>query len=428
VLLSCRPSDPHDKIRELTPDSNLSLALQTAQRGETILLSAGTYAVDNPLLIEGSGMTIRGPSESRATLSPLHAWRPLIIVAANEVSIEGLVLRGLTVDSQRVTQAILISSRCKGCVIARNVIVGSGATAIYGLRLVDLRIAGNEILDSGNDALFVGGRRLSISNNVVVRFNDEAIDVSQDGDDVTIQGNCVAYGRIGIATDAKLGRIIDNWVEHTFSEGIAFFSPDGKAVVRDNQVAHTRVGFMLDRPMTVTNNEVWEASGSAFRIRNESGGLIEFGGMSDGPMPDSGCLGRLSNDALKEYEASLLQRVLDPVTATGASLDDSVSASAVARLLDNINPGVLNLTVTGKIMSSETTEHLAMILSTSAPDAVGLVRAPMILFAGKCGDQDAEWILRLHGVPHTRVTRTCSAPGVSVEAVGGAPRVDIRQD
>ena len=80
-------------VTELSPGDDLQAAVDAAQVGDTLLLSAGTYSVDGRLWIRSPGITLRGVGRDEVILDASRQGGSVVTVAASDVTVAHMTLK-----------------------------------------------------------------------------------------------------------------------------------------------------------------------------------------------------------------------------------------------------------------------------------------------------------------------------------------------
>ncbi len=246
-----------------------------AEPGTEIHLGKGEYLIDNPLVLTTPGLLVRGEGLA-TTLRPRHAGRPVIVVEAEAVGLEDVVIDAISDDGAgRATFGVEYEA-CAGCRLANLTIVGTGAHSVRGMGMKDFRAEGNRILDAGDDSFFLQGEEIRVIDNVAVRFMDEGIDLSYDNTEAVLRSNCLSSGRIGIAISVDHPVVNDNVVEDFVMHGIYVNSTDALGIITGNVAKHTRQhAIFLRHPVLVSRNQVEDSRGTGIRIQGMRGGIVQ---------------------------------------------------------------------------------------------------------------------------------------------------------
>lgn len=262
---------------EMRASARRSLAelVNGAEPGTEIYLGNGEYLVDNPLVLTTPGLLLRGEGLA-TTLRPRHAGRPVIVVEADAVGLEHLVIDAMSDDGAgRATFAIEYEG-CAGCRLANLTIVGTGASSVRGMGMKDFRAEGNRILDAGDDSFFLQGEKIRLIDNVAVRFMDEGIDMSYENTEAILRSNCLSSGRIGIAISVEHPVVNENVIEDVVLHAIYVYSTDARGIITGNVASHTgQHAIVLEKPLLVSRNQVADSRGAGIKVQGMRGGIVQ---------------------------------------------------------------------------------------------------------------------------------------------------------
>ncbi len=456
--------EPSQGSRSEDP-SDLGAALRATAEGQTITLPAGTHAVDNPIVVRAKGVRIVGQGKDATVVTPRNAGRPVFRILANDVK-----LRGLTIDASvrggegRATFAVEIWD-CKGCEVSGTKILNTGASSIKGWGLSDCLVDDNTILNAGDDAIQVRGTRMTISRNVMRRYFDEAVDAAgymrNPGERIVVRNNRARDGRIALVIDDATNSAMQDNVVDDNDKGIAVTAAD--SIVSGNVVRNSRSNaYSIYKAKLVEGNRA-EASGqAAFKLwamrratvrRNvvsvaptgielirSSRNLVELNVFSGVPTDRTVVVGPESqgNDIRTPppasppagadsvsmrlpvvgeepaLEAEPLDSYTGGVRVMPSSERGKKNASRLAAFLKDRNPGFTTIAVGDAGASSEITRDLHTTLRGAANDAIGVVRVPYFIVAGRGKRSLDLWYLTVDGQRVALVSRLRSPPEVTI--------------
>ena len=182
ALTSAQPNaraivvDPQGEVGAVT---TIGAALAAARPGARIVVRAGRYReatlrITMPLTIEGSD-----GGEGGAVLDG-EGRRGLIVIAADDVTVRGLVLRN-TGTSQLEDRAALRVEEGRDCRIERNRIEGA-FFAIYLSRVAGCLVSENEVVGRGSElSQTVSGNGIHVWQSERVHIRDNRVRGHRDG-------------------------------------------------------------------------------------------------------------------------------------------------------------------------------------------------------------------------------------------------------
>jgi len=448
---------------------NIAAATSSASPGASIQITEGVYIVDNPITLRTKNVKLHGAGADKTIILAKNANQPIFLFEADGITIEAVTINAL-IDSGpgRASFAIQIQEGYKRCKILQTKILNTAASAIIGHSASGCSLVGNIILNSGDDAVRLRGDRLTVIDNTIVRFFDEALDLAS-GSDIVVTGNYVANGRIGIVVDDCTNALVSqNYVENQILEGIVT-GTDPEATISANTVRNAgNIAYNLYTPQAVTFNQADGAHSVGFRITDMSKGVFfrnsslgsdrgfvfnNGNGKTTLPKTNTGLdsdkkiISGLSEDitfydnceqtsldggdtsCAPHYQAVHLARktigktpaapsqeiytFTTPLKIEGEAPNDEILAKKVTALLKFYNPGFLSIQIDGELMKSEITAELYETLKATGEFGIGLVRAPFLRFS-RGGRRSFLWYL---SVGETDVA--------VVSSIHGGPKVRI---
>jgi len=460
ALSSCQPASeaPATKHIRVGPDNHhrdtyyytdITSAVNSASPRAHIQITEGTYIIDNPVTFHTENVKLYGSGADKTMIFAKNANQPVFLLEADEVTIEAITINALIDDGPgRASFAIQIQEGIEGCKISQTKILNTAASAIIGHSASDCSLTGNAILNSGDDAIQLRGDRLTVIDNTIIRYFDEALDLAS-GSDIIVTGNYVANGRIGIVVDdCKNALISQNTVENQLREGI-YTGTDPDATITANTVRNAgNIAYNLYGPRIVAYNQADGVHNIGFRLTDMTRGIIsqnttrgssrgyvfnnvnnettspnnvehnddtrEIAGISKDITFYSNCeqasLDSNDTSCAPRYQGTYLARktasdttasdqsifIVSPsVEIQGATPNDEKRAKKVASLLEYYNPGFLSIHIDGALMKSEITADLYESLKGTGELGIGLVRAPFLTFSN--GERSFLWYLSVDG-------------------------------
>ena len=479
VLSSCQPASeapattpiivgPDDHPRDTDYYTDITSAVNSASTGTHIQITEGTYIVDNPIILRTSNVKLHGSGADKTIILAKNANQPIFLLEANGITIEAVTINALIDDGPgRASFAIQIQEGNEHCKILQTKILNTAASAIIGHSASDCSLIGNIILNSGDDAVRLHGDRLTVIDNTIIGYFDEALDLAR-GSNIVVTGNYAANGRIGIVVDDSTNTLISqNYVENQILEGIVT-GTDPEAVITANTVQNTgNYAYNLNAPQVVSYNQANGAHNIGFRITDMTNGILfqnitrgssrgfvfkNVNNKTTSPNNNAGLDGDTraiaglskeiifydnceqassnSNDTTctpHDQGAHLAQKTAGHTIATDQSIYifapsveiqaatpvDEKRANKVAALLKYYNPGFLSIQIDGALMKSEITADLYESLKGTGELGIGLVRAPFLEFSGgarsylwylSVDGKDVVVVSSIHGGPKARIS------------------------
>ena len=252
-------------------------AVAAAPENAELALSDGTFVVDNPIALTKNGIKLSGEGQRSTVIIPKNSGRPVFNIQGNGVTVKSMKIQGQTSsESGRASIAFNIADNVKGFNLYNSFIVNMGASSILGNSLENVLVQGNIIASSGDDGVQLSGRNIIISNNTIIGYFDEAIDILQSRH-LIIKDNYVALGRIGITADNSSNFVIDHnlIVSHTM-QGMVVVSKGNGNVSANVVVDAEDTGIVLSSTDLVISNLVKGKSKLGFQLRDIAGGVIAY--------------------------------------------------------------------------------------------------------------------------------------------------------
>lgn len=479
ILSACQPASeapattpiivaPDNHPQDTDNSTDITSAVNSASPGAHIQLTEGTYIIDNPIILDTRDVKLYGSGADKTIILAKNANQPIFLLEANGITIEAVTINALIDDGpHRASFAIQIQEGYERCKISQTKILNTAASAIIGHSASGCSLVGNVILNSGDDAVRLRGDRLTVIDNTIIRYFDEALDLAS-GSDIVVTGNYVSDGRIGIVVDDCTNALVSqNYVENQILEGIVT-GTDPKATIIANTVRNAgKISYNLHTPQIVTYNQADGTHKVGFRLtdmsigifsqnitRESNDGFVFKNSTNKATLPknnielnnDTRTIAGISKDII--FYDNCEQTSLDsddtscaphyqgthpaqkttghtiasdqsiyifapPVKIQGAIPNDEKRANKVAALLKYYNPGFLSLQIDGALMKSEITADLYEAIKGTGELGIGLVRAPFLEFSrGKrsflwylsVGEKDVVVVSSIHNGPKARIS------------------------
>ena len=232
---------PAPRVIHVATAPALIAALGAAERGDRIVLEAGTYAIAAPLVVNRP-LTLEGDGAAEIVGSGGHE---LLQVMADSVSIRGITFRHVETSYIDDRAAIRVIER-QGCIIEENRFEGT-FFGVYLQRAAGCRIANNELNGLGKGESSSGnGIHLWNSTGTVIEHN-------------TIRGH-----RDGIYLEfAHQVTVTGNTSRDNFRYGLHFMFSDSCAY-RGNALLHNGAGVavMHSKQVIMSGNRFEDAWGA----------------------------------------------------------------------------------------------------------------------------------------------------------------------
>ena len=478
ILPACQPASdapvssniiivgPDNQSQDSNDFTDITSAVNSAAPGTQIQITEGTYIVDNPIILDTRDVKLYGSGADKTIILAKNAHQPVFLLEADGISIEAVTINAL-IDKgpDRASFAVQIQEGNEHCKISQTKILNTAASAIIGHSASDCSLIGNIILNSGDDAVRLRGDRLTVVDNTIIRYFDEALDLAF-GSDIVVSGNYVANGRIGIVVaDCSNVFMSQNYVENQILEGIVT-GTDPEATITANTVRNAgKIAYNLHSPQIVTYNQA-DTHKVGFRLTDMSKGIFSQNitrGSSDSfvfenttnrttlpknnvePDGDTRTIAGISKDILfygnceqtswdsgdttctAHYQGDHLAKKNVGHTSTtdesiyifapavklqGTTPGDKKRANKIAGLLKYYNPGFLSIQIDGAVMKSEITADFYETLKETDELGIGLVRAPFLSFSK--GMRSFLWYLSVDGKDVAVVSSIHDGPKVRV--------------
>lgn len=416
--------------------------IQSAEAGTTIQLPTGEYHVDNPIVIENK-IKIVGSGKNNTILKANNANKPFFVFATAGITLESVTVDALVEKGpHRASIAVMVNDGSENCAISQTKIINAAASAILGRAASGCSLIGNTILNSGDDAVRLHGEHLTVADNTIIRYFDEALDLAF-GDGTVVTGNYISEGRIGIVIDdCSDSSISQNYVEKQILQGIVSSCGSNSTVTANTVKDVGYTGYNLHSTHLVANNlaignykEAFHLEGmnESYTYRNVSIGSehafvyldnhhsSDDSGNNNNHNKDSqksasryeNCQQSLTNKDnstcntyfTEEHPALRVadQTVIDStevytftptIKISGTSKSDIKRANKVAELFKYYNPGILTIHIEGAEMRSKITDEMYAAIKGTETRGIGLVRAPFLQFSGG-GQRSFQWYLSI---------------------------------
>jgi parallel beta-helix repeat protein len=448
---------------------DINKAIHLASPKTRIIFGAGSYHLENPIVISKSGIHIIGRGRESTFFSPKNPGKPIFIFRADNI-----VIKGITVDAQIIngsgmaTFAVQIEKGFKKFEISEMKISGSGASSIIAPQANNITINNNIITNAGDDAIQIRGSDLKIIDNIIIRYFDEGIDVAK-GENIIVKRNYLESGRIGIVLDDCSNAFIgNNIVKEHLQQGIVMASKEEGNIIGNIVINSRQTGFNLFSPSSVDSNWVTGNHHVGLNIYNMNGGTIKNNTILDckfgikiynstkslfiknkycienkplvnemkkshantiydniSVCSETGVLSEAYfSKTLTEKRADLIKEVkkitLDRsnsnarINVDGSTNQDKQIANDIAKFLMNNNPGFLSIKVNSDTMTSGITDELYNILKGGGQLAIGVVRWPYLMFKWRSISWFPVWHLNIEGQEVALITYTNTGANVRI--------------
>jgi parallel beta-helix repeat protein len=149
-------------------EQTLRLAIETAKPGDVITIPAGTHAISRSLVLNTSGVTLRGAGMAATVLSfkDQIAGAEGLLVNASNFTIEDLAIEDTKGDALKINEGSNIVIRRVRTEWTRGPHSDNGAYGIYPVQTENTLIEASVAIGASDAGIYVGQSR-----NVVVRDN-----------------------------------------------------------------------------------------------------------------------------------------------------------------------------------------------------------------------------------------------------------------
>ncbi|WP_420135618.1 nitrous oxide reductase family maturation protein NosD [Rhodopseudomonas sp.] len=249
---------------DVVPSSDLQAVLNGASDGDTVTLAPGSY--DGPIRIERKLALIGHPG----AIVIGHGEGSVITVAAPDVTVRGLVVRGSGRDPQAMDSGVFLTQQAERALVEGNTIEGN----LYGVNVYGAR--GSRVARNTIEGL--RGIRLNEAGNGVRVWN---------APDVVVDGNTIRYGRDGIFSMASTkDRFINNRFEKVRFAVHYMYTDDSEISGNYSTGNHGGYAIMYSKRLIIRRNvsDRDRDFGLLFNYANYA--TIEGNLVSGGPLAD----------------------------------------------------------------------------------------------------------------------------------------------
>jgi nitrous oxidase accessory protein len=244
------------------PDQPLQAVLDGARDGDVVELTAGEYhggiRIDRPLTLTGRpGAVLDGAGEGN-----------VVTVAAADVTVRGLAIRGSGRDLQAMNSGIFLQKTAERATIENNHLTGN----LFGIYVHGA--AGSQVLHNEIEGL--RGGRMSEAGNGISLWN---------APDVTIADNTIRYGRDGIfVISSRRDRFLDNRFEQVRFAVHYMYTNDSEISGNVSILNHVGYAIMYSNRLVIRDNisERDRDHGMLFNYANSAD--IEGNRVTGGPL------------------------------------------------------------------------------------------------------------------------------------------------
>jgi Periplasmic copper-binding protein (NosD) len=269
ITVDNRPDSP--SVADYT---DIAAALSSLNGNATIHVQEGLYLVDNPIVLNQTGVRIKGQGREKTIIRPRNPGKPIFKFEANDLGVENLGMDAIVANGiGRASFGVYIKEGYAGSEVLNTQIVNTGASAIIGARIRDSKIDGNIISNAGDDGIQERGERLTISNNFIIGYFDEAVDL--EGNDIVVINNHARAGRIGITVGGGKNIVIAGNTVEDHVHGAFHISAKRPAIVSHNTVKDSiETAYQLSGIDVIDSNLAEGNNRIGFQINDMKGGII----------------------------------------------------------------------------------------------------------------------------------------------------------
>lgn len=242
-----------ETIRVPEDHDTIQAAVDAAGPGDTVLVSAGTYA-ESVTVAGKRGVSIVG--EGDAVVDADGALVGIDVSDGSGVRITGITVRNMTQTGIRIADST--SVRVTGCTIQGP---GSELDRMDGIQVdrgVRVRIEDNDVSDVNGVGI------------LLYHLEADANDPSGGGERSIVRGNRISrVGNCGVIVNGERNRVDSNAIDESASDGVDVYTEAVRTLVLRNAVTRGRQGYrdegtdsrFKDNTVEDSSDDGWEVEG-----------------------------------------------------------------------------------------------------------------------------------------------------------------------
>jgi len=218
----------------------LRLQLASAKSGDVIEIPAGTHAISRSLVMNASGVTIRGAGSGRGEDDTILSFKNQLagaeglLLAGSDLTVENLAIEDAKGDGLKITDGSNIIIRAVRAEWTNGPDTKNGAYGIYPVQTENLLVEDNVAIGASDAGIYVGQSKNIVVRNNIARDNVAGIEIENSiGADVygnlaeNNTGGILVFNMPDIPLKGLRTRVYNNDVR---TNNLANFAAPGTAV------------------------------------------------------------------------------------------------------------------------------------------------------------------------------------------------------
>lgn len=209
ALGACSDSIPETEaskktsIEETSVEETLRLQLASAKSGDVITIPAGTHNISRSLVMNASGITIRGAGSGRGDNDTILSFKNQLagaeglLLAGSDLTVENLAIEDAKGDGLKITDGSNIIIRSVRTEWTNGPDTKNGAYGIYPVQTENLLVEDNVAIAASDAGIYVGQSKNIVVRNNIARDNVAGIEI-ENSTGADVYGNLTENNTGGI--------------------------------------------------------------------------------------------------------------------------------------------------------------------------------------------------------------------------------------
>lgn len=184
-------------------EENLRLQLANAKAGDIIEIPAGTHSISRSLVMNASGVTIRGAGSGRGDNDTILSFKNQLVgaegllLAGSDLTVENLAIEDAKGDGLKITDGSNIIIRAVRTEWTNGPDTSNGAYGIYPVQTENLLVEDNVAIAASDAGIYVGQSKNIVVRNNLARDNVAGIEI-ENSTSADVYGNLTENNTGGI--------------------------------------------------------------------------------------------------------------------------------------------------------------------------------------------------------------------------------------
>jgi len=190
-------------VAEISVEETLRLQLANAKSGDVIDIPAGTHNISRSLVMNASGVTIRGAGSGRGPNDTILSFKNQLagaeglLLAGSDLTIENIAIEDAKGDGLKITDGSNIIIRSVRAEWTNGPDTKNGAYGIYPVQTENLLVEDTVAIGASDAGIYVGQSKNIIVRNNIARDNVAGIEI-ENSIDADVYGNLAENNTGGI--------------------------------------------------------------------------------------------------------------------------------------------------------------------------------------------------------------------------------------